>query len=417
MRFIVSGGYPLKGEISVSGSKNAALPILAATLLSDEPFIIRNVPDIEDVRTMVALLKTLGKGISMSGNTVTLWKTPAKYSKLPDKLICKMRGSVVLMGAMLARFGKVDITHPGGCVIGKRPFDTHLHAFTQFGAEDESSVDRLKLILKNHRPGKIILREMSVTATENMLLLASLTPGVTEIHLAALEPHVSDLCVFLQKMGVKINGVGTHTLKVTGAKTLRGTSHTVCPDYLEAGTYVLAAAVTRGEVTVKDFHPEDLISFFNLLEAVGVPFEISGQSVKINPAENLRALPVLQTSVFPGFPTDLQAPFAVLLTQCEGESKIFETLFSSRLNYLSEFTKMGAKVKILNEHEAVVQGPTSLKGAKVMSCDIRAGAAMILAALAAKGQSEIMEIHYIDRGYERLDEKLRLLGGKIERVS
>lgn len=414
MRFLVEGGHALKGEVTISGSKNAALPILAATLLADEPCVIKNVPDIEDVATMIELLRLLGKGIDFGNNTITVWKSRIFPAKLPDKLICKMRGSVVLLGPMLARFGKADITLPGGCILGTRPFDTHIDAFSKLGIENLSTKDRLRFRARQKLSGKkIILRELSVTATENIILLSALIPGTTEIEVAAAEPHVQDLCRFLQKMGVLIEGIGTHSLKISGARKLKGAIHSVTSDYLEAGVFAIAAAVTKGRVLIKNFDPNHLCAFWNLLEEIGVEFKIEKSQTLVEGKGIFRACKELKTAVYPGFPTDLQAPFAVLLSQCRGKSVVHETLFEKRLNYLSQLQKMGAKTEILNNHQAIIEGLTPLRAAKIVSPDIRAGAAMVLAALIAKGKSEIIGIDYIKRGFERFDEKLRNLGAKI----
>lgn len=416
--FLIEGGYPLRGEVSLSGSKNASLPILAGTLLTDEPCVIKNVPDIEDVRTMLEILRILGKGIEFKNHKVTVWRGRPVSKPIPEKLVCKMRASVLLLGPLLARFGKASLSLPGGCVIGKRSFHTHLNVFEQFGVENESTVDALRLKVRSPLKGtRIILHECSVTATENVLLAASLASGVTEIHLAAIEPHVQDLCVFLQKLGVSITGIGTHTLRVTGSKKLHGAMHTVTADYLEAGTFALATALTAGDVVIKNFEKDHLTSFWNLLTSTGVNLEFSGKSVRVfRKKKMLHSCKRLKTAIFPGFPTDLQAPFTVLLTQCQGDTRVFETLFEGRLNYLPELQKMGARIEIKNEHEALVSGPTHLQGTRVQSCDLRAGAAMILAGLVASGKTEVLDIQYIDRGYEKLDEKLQNLGAHIERL-
>lgn len=418
--FLIEGGYPLRGEVSLSGSKNASLPILAGTLLTDEPCMIQNVPDIEDVRTMLEILRILGKGIEFKNHKVTVWRGKPVSKPIPEKLVCKMRASVLLLGPLLGRFGRASLALPGGCVIGKRSFHTHLDAFEQFGVENESTADSLRVKSKSPLPLKgtrIVLRECSVTATENMLLAASLASGVTEIHLAAIEPHVQDLCAFLKKLGVSITGIGTHTLRVRGSKKLHGTMHTVTADYLEAGTFALATALTSGDVVIKNFEPDHLASFWNLLVSTGVNLEFSGKSVRVfRKKKTLHSCKRLKTAIFPGFPTDLQAPFTVLLTQCQGDTRVFETLFEGRLNYLPELQKMGARTEIKNEHEAIISGPTPLHGTRVQSCDLRAGAAMILAGLVASGKTEVLDIQYIDRGYEKLDEKLQHLGAHIERL-
>ena len=259
------------------------------------------------------------------------------------------------------------------------------------------------------------MAEASVTATENAIMMAVLAEGSTEIRWAAMEPHVQDLCNFLNKMGAKITGIGSHTLQIEGVSELSGANHAVTSDYLETGTLALAGVLTKGNLTLTNCHPEDLDSFWQKLEEVGASFELSENKVIIRPVKELRSVEKLRTAVYPGFATDLQAPFAVLLTQADGESKIYETLFEGRLNYLYELQRMGAEIDMLSPDQALIHGPTKLRGVPIASCDIRAGAAMVLAALIAEGETEISNINYIDRGYEMLDEKLRSLGAKIER--
>jgi UDP-N-acetylglucosamine 1-carboxyvinyltransferase len=410
----------------MSGSKNAALPILAATLLTDKVCVLKNVPDIDDVHTMISILRSLGSEVEMKGHTVKIQTKKIVHETMNHHLACKMRASVLLFGPMLARSGFAKMQYPGGCVLGARPIDTHADVFEQFGCKRVKG--EVNEIIFEKASGKrtaggariIVLPEFSVTATENAIMLAARSAGKTEIRLAALEPHVQDLCVFMQKMGVKIRGVGTHILEITGSQKLRGAVHSVTPDYLEAGTFALAAALTNGNVLIKNVIHSDLDAFWNLFREIGVKFELKKNAVHIFPSKGgvakLKACRRLQTNVFPGFPTDLQPPFAVLLTQVAGKSLIHETLFEGRFAYFSDLEKMGAKITKLNPHEADIEGPTALRGAEIRSWDIRAGAAMILAALAAKGRTTVSDIHYIDRGYEDFDGKLRSLGAEIERL-
>lgn len=415
-KFTVQGGHALKGTVEVSGSKNASLPILAATLLADSESVLHNVPDISDVHAFLKILSGLGAEVSFHAGTVRVNPGHVSCGILDKKLVQHMRASILLLGPLLARCGEARFAYPGGCVLGKRSVHAHVHALESLGAElvvsDEEIHMRGKL-----KAAKIIMAEASVTATGNALMAAALVPGTTEIRWAAMEPHVQDLCHFLVAMGAHIEGIGSHTLTVHGGAALHGTEYTVTPDYLEAGTLVLAAVLTSGDVVIKNCPIEQLDSFWEKLEEVGANFVLGAEEVHVKPHNGLHAVEKLQTAVYPGFPTDLQAPFAVLLTQCTGESRIFETLFEGRLNYLGELARMGAHTELLNDHQALVRGPTSLKAVPIVSCDIRAGAAMVLAALIADGgaETEISEINYIDRGYERLDEKLRSLGAHIER--
>lgn len=415
-KFVISGGKALRGSVTVSGSKNAALPIIAATLLTSEPCTLKNVPDIKDVRTMLALARKLGATYTFQKNTLNIQTKHIKTKTLLNRNVKYLRASILFLGPLLARVKKAKLNFPGGCLLGKRSVSVHLFAMRKFGAEICDEKTLLDLNVKKLKPNAFVMPEISVTATENAIMVAVLTPGTTQISLAAAEPHVQDLCHFLEKMGAKIDGIGTHTLYIHGAQKLRGATHEITPDYLETGTLALAAVITRGTVTLKNIVKEHLDSLWAKLEEAGAKFSFKANTVTFYPVKRLKAVEKVRTAVFPAFPTDLQAPFAVLLTQAKGKSEIFETLFENRLNYLYELEKMGAKMEIVNRHEAVVHGPTELRGVPVASCDIRAGAAMLLAALIAKGETEISNIRYIDRGYERLDRKLQKLGAVIRRV-
>ncbi|QQR54495.1 UDP-N-acetylglucosamine 1-carboxyvinyltransferase [Candidatus Peregrinibacteria bacterium] len=414
-KFLIQGGHTLQGTVTVSGSKNAALPILAATILATEPVILHKVPDISDVHAFLKILSSLGAEVTFNAGTVTVNPAHLSPTQIDAHLVKHMRASILLLGPLLGRFGEVRLAYPGGCVLGKRSVHAHVHALSALGAQliESSEEIHMKATLK---PAQLIMAEASVTATENAIMAAVCTQGTSEIRWAAIEPHVQDLCHFLNSLGADIQGIGTHTLIVHGGKLLHGTEYTVTPDYLEAGTLVLATLLTNGTVTIENCPVDHLDSFWQKLEELGAQFELGQNQVKVLPHGPLKAPEKLQTSVYPGFPTDLQAPFTVLLTQCIGESAVHETLFEGRLNYLTELERMGAEVHLLNPHQARIKGPSKLKGTPIVSQDIRAGAAMVLAALLAEGETSISEINYIDRGYERLDEKLRSLGAKIERV-
>lgn len=414
-RFLIEGGRKLEGQVRVGGSKNAVLPILAASLLTDEPVTLTNVPEIADIHTMQAILRFLGVECDLEANMLKVHAPSIKNIEIEHQYVSKLRGCSMLMGALLSRLGEVRLAFPGGCVLGKRPMDAHLFALEALGAEIVEQNDVLHLKTEGLRGRDFTMTEASVTATENAIIAAVKAEGNTTIRLAASEPHVQDLCHFLVKMGAKISGIGTHTLEIEGVKELKGCEYKVTSDYLEAGTLVLASAITQGSVEILDIAPHHLDIFWQKLREVGVNFELGSDSVKVEPSPDLKAIK-LQTAVFPSFPTDLQAPFATLLTQAKGESFIFETLFDGRLQYLYELEKMGLKPNVLNPYQAEFEGPVQLKGASVNSCDIRAGAGVVLAALAAEGKTEINNIYYIDRGYEKLEEKLNSLGAKIERV-
>lgn len=417
-KFIINGGKKLEGEVKISGSKNAALPILAATLLTDQPCVLKNVPDIEDIHTMLKILRSLGSEVEFKNHTVRIQTKHIKQENIDLKLGCKMRASVLLLGPLLARTGYAKLPYPGGCVLGARPINTHTEVLTQLGIKKMPSKDE-EIIFKG-KPTKFeaILPEFSVTATENAIMAAALSTKEICIRLAAIEPHVQDLCNFLVKMGVSIQGIGTHNLRIKKTRNQKNKkiTHSITPDYLEVGTFVVAAILTHGNVTIKNIAKEHLDAFWNLLRKMGVNFKFGSDFVKISPAKNWNACERLQTNVFPGFPTDLQPPFVVLLTQATGDSYIHEALFEGRFKYFPELCKMGAQFEVKNQHEAIVKGGTPLKGTNIKSWDIRAGAAMILAGLAAKGETVVTDIKYIDRGYEKLDEKLRALGADIRRV-
>jgi UDP-N-acetylglucosamine 1-carboxyvinyltransferase len=416
-KFIIKGGKPLRGTVQVSGSKNATLPILAATLLTDKECILHGVPDISDVHLLLEVLGSLGAEYSYDHGTLRIQTKQIKTTEVPKELATKMRASILLLGPLLARTGQIQLPFPGGCVIGKRSTHAHTYAMEQLGATDCSTASALCMTAKDGiRPTAFNLPEMSVTATENAIMAATLTPGETKIRMAAYEPHVVDLCHFLVKMGVQIDGIGTHTVKVRGTKKPKGVTHTITTDYLEVGTFAIAALVTGGQVRIEGVVPKQLDSFFQKLTEIGADFTVGPDYLEIRKSKKKLQATRIQTAVFPGFPTDLQAPMGVLLTQVHGKNRIFETLFEGRLSYLYELEKMKAQVEMLNSHEAIVFGPTQLKGAAVVSCDLRAGAAVVLAALAARGTSEIYDVRYIDRGYERLDEKLRSLGAEIRRT-
>lgn len=414
-KFLITGGQKLQGQIKVSGSKNAALPIIAASLLTDEPVELTNVPNIEDIATMEHILHFLGVETEFEDHTIKIHAKAVANLEIEHELVSKLRASILLLGPLLARNCEVRLAYPGGCVIGKRPVDAHLMALEELGAEILEDSDVLHIKCNKLIGKKFTMTEASVTATENAIMAAVLAKGDTVIRLAACEPHVQDLCNFLNSMGAKIDGIGTHKLKIKGVKKLKGTKYRITSDYLEAGTLVIAAVITGGSVDILDLNPNHLDIFWQKLREIGVLFELGENMVRVQPSPHLKAIR-LQTAVFPSFPTDLQAPFATLLTQAKGTSFIFETLFDGRLQYLYELEKMGLKPKILNPYQAEITGPTKLYGSSVASCDLRAGAAVVLAALVAEGQTEISNIYYIDRGYERLDEKLNSLGAKIERI-
>jgi len=415
-KFKINGGLKLQGSVAISGSKNAALPIIAAAILSSEPCILHNIPDIGDIHTFLNILKSLGINTIFKNNILTIHNNSQISKEIPEEYVCKLRASILLLAPLLHRNKKVKISYPGGCVLGKRPVDAHLLGFEKLGATIIEDQGAIHLKSQKLTGNTIVLSELSVTATENIIMTACIATGISQIKLAAIEPHVQDMCHFLNKMGAKIKGIGTHFLEIEGVEKLHGITYTITSDYLEAGTFAIASAITKGNVMINNIKTNHLDSLWLKLKAIGVNMELTEESAHIkSPQKEYQAIKTLKTGIYPDFPTDLQAPLAVLLSQSVGVSKIFETLFEGRLSYLFELEKLGANIEILNPHQAIIIGPTKLKGNMISSCDIRAGAAMVIAALVAEGETEIANINYIDRGYESFEQKLTSLGANIER--
>lgn len=416
-KFIIEGGQTLRGEVQISGSKNAALPILASTLLTNEPIIISNIPAIKDIKVLGEIIESLGGKVEWLTDDKVRVDNSGVDGREPDyKKIKQLRASILILGPLLARLGRVKISQPGGCHIGPRPIDTHLDGLKALGATITSDGEFYNIEASELTGAKVVLNEMSVTGTSNVLMVAVLAKGRTEIRLAAAEPENDNVAECLVKMGAKISGIGTHILVIDGVDKLHSAELTVIPDRLEAGTFAIAAALTHGEVTIKGYIRDHLDLFTNKLLEAGVHMNfVSADTVQILKTVGLKAVDI-KTQTHPGFPTDLQAPFGTLLTQAVGTSKVYETMYDGRLNYFKELSKMGATANILGPHRAVVSGPTVLYGKKIESLDIRAGATLVLAALAAQGKSVIDKIELIDRGYVRIEEKLQALGAKIERV-
>lgn len=416
-KFIIDGPCSLRGEIQVSGSKNAALPIIAATVLAGGKYTISNVPMITDIEHLLAILTGIGAKTSLASNVCEI-DTTGIHSYEPDaKMVRHIRASILLLGPLLARFHEVKIAQPGGCLIGARPVRTHLEALEALGATTINSNEAYHLKANKLVGQKIVLNEISVTGTENLVMAAVLAEGITDIRLAATEPHVVDLCNFLVKMGADITGIGSHNLVIKGRKILQPVDYTIIPDQIEAGTFAIAAAASRGEVRIKGFIEDHHELFLKKLKEANVNLRFVDKDVlEIKPTTHIRPVNI-RTDIWPGFPTDLQAPFGVLMTQAEGASTIYETLFEGRLNYLDELNKMGANCIHQGAHEATIIGPTPLHGTTIESFDLRAGATLLIASFIAQGDSTIEKAEIIDRGYENIDERLNSLGAKIRRVS
>lgn len=414
--FRIKGGKPLSGSVRVSGMKNAVLPILAATLLTDQPSTLHNVPRIRDVARLLDLLASMGVAHTWAGDhDLRIDPAHANLSTLDRKTFASLRGSILLLGALLVRFQSVEIPEPGGDIIGNRPIDAHLHALKALGATIERSNGTYRLAAPEGLTGtEVILPEFSVTATENALMAAVRAKGKTVIKIAAAEPHVEDLVIFLQKMGARISGAGTHTLVIDGVAKLSGAEHTVIPDQIEVGTFAVAAAVTGGDVTITDIIPEHIDLVRLKLQQIGVKTELTDHSLRVTASFPLRAFR-LQTFPYPGFPTDLQAPFTVLATQCSGTSLIHDPMYEGRLGHVHELVKMGANAVVCDPHRVLVTGPTPLHCHEMKSLDIRAGATLLIAGLIAEGETIIHDAEILDRGYERFEERLAALGAEIKR--
>lgn len=419
-KFIITGPSKLNGIFKPKGAKNAVLKMLAASILTQEKIILRNVPKLTDIDMMINLLNSLGVVVVRDEETLTIDSTNIQNIDPDPIFIKKFRGSVVIIGPMLAKFNKINLPQPGGCLIGTRPIDTHLNAFKEMGATIKEEGEWYKIKVEKLKGAEIILEEASVTATENIMMAATLAQGTTLIKNAAMEPEIIDLANMLKKMGAKINGVGTPNIKIDGVKKLNGTDWTILPDRIEIGTIAIGAAVTGGEVVIDPIIPQHLELPLLKFKRANINFKIekSGDYHKMIISKTTKIYPFeIKTQAYPGFPTDLQAPMSVLATQAGGTSSIFETMFESRLNYSRELVKMGAKINLENSRESVIHGPTPLKGKRITSLDLRAGATLILAAIIAEGESEILHAEHIDRGYADIDARLNKIGAHIERIA
>ena len=426
-QFIIQGKVPLRCEVTPAGNKNTALPLLTACLLTEEPVVLHNVPEIGDVQTMRALLTSLGARVDLINNHT--WRIEAKEvrpSDLDPDLTRKIRASILLAGPMLARCGGMNLPPPGGDVIGRRRVDTHILAFRGLGAQVE--YDRTEKIYRLSAPelrgATILLDEASVTATENAIMAAVLSKGSTIIRNAASEPHVQEVCLFLNSLGAQIENIGSNTLHIQGVSRLHGGEFTIGPDYLEVVSFIGAAAVTRGDVRIRKAGPQYLDMIRIVLRRLGVDWSVEGEDVVVAPTQRLviepdlgDAIPEISVMPWPAFPTDLMSIAIVIATQSRGSVLFHDWMYEGRMYFTDKLKGMGAQIVLCDPHRCIVQGPTQLIGENAESPDIRAGLALVLAALAAEGRSVIRNVSQIDRGYERIEEKLRSLGARIERVS
>jgi len=413
---VIEGGRSLRGSVRVSGSKNATLGAMAAALLVKEDCVLENVPDIGDVWRMADVLRSVGALIEMpQPGVLRLNAANISGTAPPKELVANLRGSFLILGALLARCGQAACAPPGGDVIGQRPIDVHLKGFQALGAEVRHEGDEFVAETKGLRGARVFMDYPSVLGTQNLMLAACIASGRTTVVNAATEPEVTSLVDMLNLMGARILGAGTHTLTIEGVQRLHPVTYSIIPDRLEAGTYAIAAAITQGEVEIQCLNLEHLFSLIAKLREAGVEVDEGSDSIQVRGKADLRAIS-LQALPYPGLATDLQAPMAVLLTQARGVSYVHERVFDNRLLYVAELRKMGAEVVTTGTTTAIISGPTTLTGARVRALDVRAGAALVLAGLAARGRTEIEDVYHLDRGYELLTEKLRGLGAEVRRV-
>src|ERR1039458_8168559 len=425
-RFLITGGRPLAGRVLISGAKNAALPALTAALLTKERVVLHNVPRVRDISTLRSLLEDLGVDSSVTheahGNRVEIETRQLLNPVAPYELVKQMRASILVLGPLVARFGQARVSLPGGCAIGVRPVNLHLKGLEKLGATINFDHGYVDARASGLRGSEFCFDTVSVTGTENLMMAASLAEGLTVLENTAREPEVQDLADLLNKMGAQIEGAGTEKIRIRGVGRLHGAEHRIIPDRIEAGTFLIAAAITGGELAVERCNPEHLAAVLAKLDEVGVKVtrrEVGepggGQTLTVRAPTKLRALDVT-TQEYQGFPTDMQAQYMALMTQAEGSSVITETIFENRFMHAQELARMGADITV-NGRRAVVRGKTPLSGAKIQASDLRASASLVLAGLAADGETLIDRVYHIDRGYERIEEKLKQVGANISRIS
>lgn len=421
--FDIKGGDIMEGEITPSGNKNEALPVLAASLLCEDKVVLKNVPDIKDVNVMLEIMSSLGISVSKrSSNEIEIDASNINDKPLDAELCGKIRTSILFAGPLLARTGSVVLPLPGGDVIGRRRLDTHFLGFEQLGALYSNINNGYKIVANQLNGADIFLDEASVTATENIIMAAVFAKGISVIRNAASEPHVQGLCKFLNSMGAKISGVGTNVLSIEGVDSLKSTTHTIGPDYIEAGSFIALCAMTGGELTVKNTDPASMVSILGTLKKIGIEPEVRGEDIFVphHPKLTIRkemnnSIPKVDDGPWPSFPSDLMSMAIVAATQADGTVLFFEKMFESRLFFVDRLISMGAQIILCDPHRVVVSGSSQLYGTKLDSPDIRAGMALVMAAVCAKGRSRIYNIGQIDRGYENLEGKLRKVGITIER--
>ncbi|MGO8816926.1 MAG: UDP-N-acetylglucosamine 1-carboxyvinyltransferase [Terriglobia bacterium] len=425
-KFLITGGRPLHGRVIISGAKNAALPALTAALLTEERVVLHNIPRVRDISTLRSLLEDLGVDSSVTheahGNRIEIEARQLLNPVAPYELVKQMRASVLVLGPLVARFGQARVSLPGGCAIGVRPVNLHIKGLEKLGATINFDHGYVDARANGLRGTDFYFDTISVTGTENLMMAATLADGITVLENAAREPEVQDLANLLNKMGAEIDGAGTHKIRIRGVNRLHGTEHSIISDRIEAGTFLAAAAITGGELSVNRCNPEHLTAVLAKLDEVGVKVvreegvaANESQTLTVKAGSMLRALD-MTTQEYPGFPTDMQAQYMTLMTQAEGSSVITETIFENRFMHAQELARMGADIAV-NGRRAVVRGKTRLSGAKIQASDLRASASLVLAGLAAEGETQIDRVYHIDRGYERIEEKLTHVGAQIARIS
>lgn len=414
-RFLIRGGKPLEGRVEISGSKNAALPLMAAALLTAEPIVLSNVPQVRDIDSMSQLIENLGASVDRDGDFLEIRSAELKSDMASYDLVRKMRASILVLGPLMARSGRSEVSLPGGCAIGARPVDLHIDAMRKLGAK--VNIDQGYIIAEAERLGgegcEILFDKVTVTGTENAMMAATLARGTTVLQNCAVEPEVIDLGTLMQKMGARIDGLGTSTVTVEGVEELGGAEHRIIPDRIEAGTYLVAGLITRGTLEVADCAPDHMRSLVDKIIDCGADLEVGSDSISTMPSK-LSARDV-RTAPFPGFPTDMQAQYIALMTQAEGTAVVTETIFENRFMHVPELMRMGADIHI-DGNSAVVRGGTPLGGASLMATDLRASASLVLAGLVAKGETLINRVYHIDRGYSNIVGKLSALGAEIKRI-
>ena len=417
-KFIVRGGNPLLGTVRVSGAKNAALPAMAAAILTDEPVILENVPDVRDIQTERNLLVSMGAevelGYGRAHHRTTISCANLANPEAAYELVKTMRASTLVLGPLVARMGRARVSLPGGCAIGARPIDLHIKGLEKLGATIIQEHGYIEAAAERLKGGHIIFDKITVTGTEDLMMAATLAEGETLLENCAREPEVSDLAALLNKMGASIEGAGTHTIRIRGVEKLHGARHRIVPDRIEAGTFVIASALTGGDVIVGNCEPTHLGAVLEKVQECGVRVRVNGDSVRVMGDGPLSAADV-STEEYPGFPTDMQAQYMALATQAEGTSVITENIFENRFMHAQELVRMGANIKV-EDSKAIVRGRTQLSSAAVQCSDLRASASLVIAALVADGETILDRVYHIDRGYERIEEKLRTIGAQIRRI-